>query len=231
MATTTAGNPYHSGPGNAAPTNGLGIAGFVLSLIGILLTCGTLNIISLPVSLVALAWKPRGFAIAGTIISVLGIGFLALVGWGIVAGFMGLKGLADLAGQQIQTQSVISDAKNAIENYRSENNTLPDGIEGNKLVVEKKDGWGTELRYDLEGDSYLIRSAGPDKKFNTSDDVTSKDTSEMEVETNLDINVGEDGMPSDGPVLVPETSTTIPGIETTPEDGSATTPEKADDSE
>lgn len=203
MSSTTSANPYQPGPSASQPTNGLGIAGFVLSLVGILLTCGTLNVISLPVSLVALAWKPRGMAIAGTIISLIGVAFLALIGWGIVATIIWGKGVADEIGKVIQTQSVISESKNAIENHRLEHNTLPDGIEGNKLVVEKKDGWGTELRYEVEGDSYLIRSAGPDKQFDTSDDLTSKDNAAMEVETNLDISTGEDGMPSDGPITVP----------------------------
>lgn len=207
MATINSGNSY---PYEPKPTNTLGIVGFVLSLIGILLTCGTLNIISLPLSLIALAWKPRGLAIAGTLVSALGVAFLALVGWGMVAGFMGLKQIADIAGKAIQTQVVITEAKASIENYRAQNNALPDGIEGNKLVVVKKDGWETELRYDLDGDSYLIRSAGPDKEFDTEDDITSKDADAMEVDTNLDINVGEDGLPSDGPVMVPDGSSTNP---------------------
>lgn len=230
MATTSAGNPYQSGPsgpGSTQPTNGLGIAGFVLSLIGILLTCGTLNVISLPLSLIALAWKPRGFAIAGTIISVIGVAFLALLGWGMVATIIWGKGMADEIGKNMQTVTVISEAKNAIENYRAENNALPDGIEGNKLVVEKKDGWGTELRYEQIDGSYLIRSAGKDKQFNTADDVTSKNLGDMEVDTNLDIDIGE-GMEGDGPVMIPDgTSSNIE----VPEETTPATPENSDDSE
>ncbi len=181
--------------------NGLGIAGFVLSIIGVL-TCGTLNILSLPISLVALLWKPRGFAIAGTIISLLGVGFLTLAGWAIVAGFIGLKGVAEEFGKINNTHITIADARNAIENYRNEHNTLPDGIEGNKLVVPFKDGWQTELRYEVDGNNYLIRSAGPDKTFDTPDDLTSQ---QQQVETNLDIDIG-DG-PVDGPVMIPEDAT------------------------
>jgi type II secretory pathway pseudopilin PulG len=200
VATTSGGNPYSSAAfgSNPTPVNGLGIAGFVLSIIGVL-TCGTLNIVSLPISMIALLWRPRGFAIAGTVISFLGVGFLALVGWGIVAGVMGLKGIAEEITRINETNIAIADARNAIENYRREHNTLPDGIEGNKLVVPFKDGWQTELRYEVDGNEYVIRSAGPDKAFDTPDDLTSH---EQQVETNLDIDIG-DG-PIDGPVMIPE---------------------------
>lgn len=203
MATTSGGSPYSNSAfgSSPAPVNGLGIAGFVLSIIGVL-TCGTLNILSLPISLVALLWKPRGFAIAGTIISLLGVGFLTLAGWAIVAGFIGLKGVAEEFGKINNTHITIADARNAIENYRNEHNTLPDGIEGNKLVVPFKDGWQTELRYEVDGNNYLIRSAGPDKTFDTPDDLTSQ---QQQVETNLDIDIG-DG-PVDGPVMIPEDAT------------------------
>ena len=200
MATTSGGSPYSNSAfgSSPAPVNGLGIAGFVLSIIGIL-TCGTLNILSLPISLIALLWKPRGFAIAGTIISLLGVGFLTLAGWAIVASFIGLKGLAEEAGKALETHSAISEANEAIQRYQREHNALPDGIEGNKLVVEKKDAWKTELRYEVDGNNYLIRSAGPDKKFDTPDDLTSQ---QQHVETNLDIDFGTG--PSDGPVMIPE---------------------------
>lgn len=200
MATTSGGSPYSNSSFGSSPppVNGLGIAGFVLSIIG-LLTCGTLNILSLPLSLIALLWKPRGFAFAGTIISFLGVGFLTLAGWAIVAGFIGLKGLAEEAGKAFDTHAAISEANEAIRRYQQEHNALPDGIEGNKLVVEKKDAWQTELRYEVDGNNYVIRSAGPDKTFDTPDDLTSQ---EQQVETNLDIDIG-DG-PIDGPVMIPE---------------------------
>lgn len=202
MATTDNTNGYPTRPGERKPTNGLGITGFVLSLIGIV-TCGTLNVISLPLSLVALLWRPRGLAIAGTFISIASLGTYAVVGLFLITTFQLGKTLLTEGEKIYDTHTAISDASSLIERYRSEHNTLPDGIVGKKLVIEKKDGWGTELSYEVEGDSYLIRSAGPDKQFYTEDDLTSKDNAAMEVETNLDISTGEDGMHSDGPITVP----------------------------
>lgn len=53
------------------PTNGTGVAGFVLSLGG-LLTCGILCPIGLVVSLIGLKNEPKGMAIAGSIIGGMG---------------------------------------------------------------------------------------------------------------------------------------------------------------
>jgi hypothetical protein len=195
------GNPYaSSGAAHPPPVanNGLGIAGFILAIVG-LFTCGMLNVISLPISLIALAWKPRGFAIAGTVVSAGGLAFLALLGWGFVAAMIGLQSVADEFGKTMQTHAAIAEARVAIERYRSEHNLLPDGIEGNKLVIEHEDAWGTALRYEVTGDTYLIRSAGSDQQFNTGDDITSEGQT---VETNLEIDFGEGGF-GEGPLIIP----------------------------
>src|SRR4051794_20572043 len=81
--------PYPYNPPTPAPTNGLGIAGFVVSLVGLILTGGILCPIGLLLSLFALFRRPRGFAIAGFIIGI--IGSLALIA---VLAFFGLMGFA-----------------------------------------------------------------------------------------------------------------------------------------
>ena len=45
-------------------TNGLGVAGFVVSLAGLLLTGGLLSPVGVVISLIALGRRPRGFAVA-----------------------------------------------------------------------------------------------------------------------------------------------------------------------
>ena len=62
-------NRYQQAP---PPSNGLGVAGFVLSLLGFLGTCGLLSPIGLILSLIALRKQPRGLAIAGVIIGAVG---------------------------------------------------------------------------------------------------------------------------------------------------------------
>jgi hypothetical protein len=182
----------------------LGIAGFVTSLVGLLLTCGILNFISLPLSLVALMRRPRGFAAAGTIISLIGVGGWLAAGtmlWGLIAGLMGLKHEADLQQQNMMSQRVASEAISEIEKYKAEHGKIPDGIEGSKLILEKRDAWGEPLLYEEHGASYLLRSSGPDKQLNTEDDLTWDGKVKM-VETDFTVE-SPDGIHNDGPVIIP----------------------------
>lgn len=75
-------------------TNGLAIAGFVVSLVSTLLCCGGLNVVSLVLSIVGAVkakdygGSGKGMAIAGIIISAIGLIILiALTALGIVADF------------------------------------------------------------------------------------------------------------------------------------------------
>lgn len=56
---------------NQPPSNGLGVAGFVISLIGFL-SCGVISPLGLILSVAGLSKEPRGLAIAGTILGGLG---------------------------------------------------------------------------------------------------------------------------------------------------------------
>src|SRR5438105_4112972 len=74
-------------PPSKPRTNGLGIAGFIISLLAIP-TLGLLSPVALLLSLIALLRRPRGFAFAGFIIGLLGTAFIAAIitifGWGIL---------------------------------------------------------------------------------------------------------------------------------------------------
>ena len=67
-----------------AKTNGLALAGFIVSLVSTILCCGSFNVISLVLSIVgAIKAKDyggngKGFAIAGIVISVIGMIFLII---------------------------------------------------------------------------------------------------------------------------------------------------------
>jgi len=56
---------------NQPPSNGLAVAGFVFSIIGVL-TCGCLSPIGLVLSAIGLAYQPRGLAVAGCILGGIG---------------------------------------------------------------------------------------------------------------------------------------------------------------
>lgn len=86
-------------PGNTtvviqqAPTNGIGLAGFIISLIGFL-TCGCLSPLGLFLSFVGLLRPPRGFGLAGVILGLIGSWWLWAFGMAMIAGFVGLGAAA-----------------------------------------------------------------------------------------------------------------------------------------
>lgn len=90
----------------APETNGLGTAGFIVSLISFFL-CGLSSPVGLLLSGLALFKRPRGLAIAGTILGLLGSAWLFIGGFAILAGFAAL-----IFGA--------SEASNAIEKARIE---------------------------------------------------------------------------------------------------------------
>jgi len=166
--------PYQQPYGQPAPTNGLGVAGFIVSLIGLVATCGLLCPLGLFLSLLALFKRPRGFAFAGAV--------LGLAGTACIACFFGLFVVAGLTRARnevveenmAQTRAVLAEAEHIIDRYLIDNGKLPEGIEGNKLLVDLKDGWGGSIRYDREDEQrYRVRSPGEDLEFDTDDDVVS----------------------------------------------------------
>lgn len=149
-------------PPPQSQTNGLGIAGFVVSLVGIF-TC-VLCPVGLILSLIALKNQPKGFAIAGTVIG--GIGTLLL---GAVT--VWIVGTPE-ALHAIKTGITVAQAHKTIEENRGEDGALPSEEDGNRLIENLEDAWGNPLRYELQGENrYVIRSAGPDGKFGTKDDI------------------------------------------------------------
>jgi hypothetical protein len=168
--------PYHQPYGRAAvqpvSSNGLGIAGFVVSLVGIL-TCGLLCPLGLLLSLFGLLKRPRGMAIAGTVIGLIGTGFMVLVVGLFATALVSKVRTVEVSQKMAQTENVLAEAEQIVEAHRVETGELPGGIEGNKLLFHLHDAWGGSIRYDrLDDHSYLIRSPGEDGDFDTPDDVT-----------------------------------------------------------
>lgn len=79
---------------HAPPSNGLGTAGFIVSLISFFL-CGLTSPLGLMMSLVALFFRPRGMAAAGVLLGALGSWWLFAGGMAIIAAIGGLIGLAN----------------------------------------------------------------------------------------------------------------------------------------
>lgn len=215
-------NPYNT-PGPSPPyqkesSNELGLIGFILSLVGLFL-CGV-GVIGFIVSLLGLRREPKGFAIAGTI-----IGGLTTAFWGLIATIygamlltcIGIGSSAVREGQMtITTRNAMKGATAEIQSYEALNGKLPDGIEGNKLILEYKDAWDHEMQYEAALDTdngFRIRSAGRDGDFNTSDDILSDwppniDVKPADFDDDDDDSIGEpdiDGLGEPEPGLGPVT--------------------------
>ncbi len=157
-------------------TNGLGLAGFIVSLVG-LLSCGLLSPIGLIMSFVALFKRPRGFALAGLVLGLVGSA------WVIIAIVFGLFAVV-LAGVGIKAAAVMMEADraqaqlhkvhDAIVAYERDAGRLPSTLDllPGVLPGDLADPWGTTIRYQPgEGASFTLTSDGPDRKGGTPDDI------------------------------------------------------------
>ena len=158
-------------------SNNLGLAGFITSLLG-LISCGVLAPIGLILSLIGLTKRPRGFAIAGTVIGVIGSIFLVVAGLTIVAGLTGLgvagKMLKDYADSHETARKVYLQ----LDQQRKAGGTAGAGgaalttTAANAVAAQHNDPWGTPLKAEVAADGTItIITAGRDKKFDTKDDI------------------------------------------------------------
>jgi len=172
-------NPYSQDPQGGQPgepqyatygqpsggSNVLGIVGFILAL-----TC-LLSPIGLIVSIIALFKRPRGFAIAGTIVGLVLSSVLLLAGGGIWAAVQTGKAGASAGILVVQAQ-VLEQQINA---YTRETGRMPSSLDDVHLPnAAKTDPWGTPYRFNPDTPSserWTISSAGPDGQFGTNDDI------------------------------------------------------------
>lgn len=149
-----------------AATNSMGIAGFVISLVS-LLTCGLLSIFGVIISTIGLLQRPRGFAIAGVLIGLVGIVQLIVVG---VIGYRIITQGKDVI-VSIATVVVVHESANRVGEFWEEHGRLPTQEEGDELIADRKDAWDNPLKYESDEHSFSIRSAGLDGNLNTKDDI------------------------------------------------------------
>lgn len=159
--------------------NWWGFNGLMLSL-GSFLTAGFASPVALLVSLVGMRKSkgPRKAAAAGTAFSLLGIALasaivLTAVGehrqraYDHAAHTYNVKISKDM---KVLDKSMVV-AKAELVEYREANGMLPEPIFGNMLTIKHQDPWGTPLRYEDDLNKAIIRSAGPDARFDNHDDV------------------------------------------------------------
>jgi type II secretory pathway pseudopilin PulG len=152
------------------PQNGLGIAGFVTSLVG-MLTCGVLSPVGLILSLIALVKPPRGFAIAGTIIGIVGSIWVVLAGFAMVAAALGIRTAAKAVEDYVTAYQSARQAYVQIDQQRTRSGQAPTSADADAVAAKFTDPWGTAYRGEVSDGFIVIRSAGRDKKFDTNDDL------------------------------------------------------------
>ncbi len=164
-------------------SNGLGVAGFFIALIGLFIPTGIVAVLGLLISLVALGRPPRAFAALGVFIGLLGSVFWLLVTGAVVLGAItvGIGVVILSAAAFVFTQpeiiEVTSDMGNvllAVAEYEEEEDALPDDLTVLGLGVSTlTDPWGKRYRYTIvdEEPGFDVVSSGGDGLFDTTDDL------------------------------------------------------------
>jgi hypothetical protein len=165
-----------------ARSNGLGIAGFVVSLVG-LISCGALSPVGLLLSFIAVFKRPRGFALAGLILGVIGCiwAIIALV-FGLFALVLGGLGIAKVA-PMVQTEIRMVQVAEVVAAHKGADGSVPTDLSTlTELSSEdRKDAWGHLLRVvPKAAGEFDIVSDGPDGIAGTSDDLKSSTISESD---------------------------------------------------
>lgn len=146
------------------------------------LSVGILSPITLLISMMGLRRGPRKMAVAGTLFSLIGVGIMSAI---VIAGVHEHNERQQaraqrqyqraIAAQVQETEKTLLHAVVDIENARdAADGVLPADLDGNMIAIEHKDAWEKMLRYETDSDHSILRSAGPDGEFDTSDDLTSR---------------------------------------------------------
>lgn len=145
-------------------SNGLGLTGFILSLVGVV-TCGCFAPLGMIFSLIGVFRRPRGFAVAGIVLSAVGLLEAGAIGLMMVLGGLSVwPAMRD--GFTIAPK---------IEAYRqSHGGALPTAwsdIPG-MPASGPPDHWGNPYHYSiLPGERVELLSDGPDRTAGTADDI------------------------------------------------------------
>ena len=177
--------------------NWWGFWGLFMSL-GSFLTVGFASPLALLVSLNGMRKKkgPRKAAAAGTAFSLLGIMLAGSILTYAAAEEnahrqrrIDRKRQKEVAAQVEETQVAIAIAERELDEFREDTGYLPNGIDGNMLMLKHTDAWGMEIRFDAESSPALLRSAGPDQMYNSDDDVTSEVEGEVEEAAAIEVQL------------------------------------------
>ncbi len=163
--------------------NGLGVAGFFIAAIGILIPTGIVALLGLLVSLVALGKAPRGFAGMGVLVGLIGTAvWMAITGVAIVgalaiavgAVLFGSAAFVLMQPEIIETSSDMVNVMIAAYEYEDKHGGMPEELDSLGLSVSTTtDPWGNPYRYVITDDElgFDVISSGSDGIMGTDDDM------------------------------------------------------------
>ena len=158
--------PYQQPP---RKENAVGLTGFIVSLVGLFL-CGIPSLIGLGISAVGLRKEPRGLAIAGVILGLIGLIELGIIGTATYQGFRAAQqGFTQIKAQLAEVQ--LDQAAADIGAKWQEQDRIPTQEEGDEMMIGRNDMMNNSLVYQTDGTSFSIRSAGADGILETEDDI------------------------------------------------------------
>lgn len=208
--------PSHQ-PGAANETNGLGIAGFVISLVG-LCSGGVLSPIGLIISIVAATRQPRALAVTGIVLGAIGSCGILLVLLFVpvlIAGILAAVGLqaqgvniaGALGGPEVQAKIEMRILTAKIQQHKEQHQgTLPSTLDVLPKPYEGvlTDPWNRPYVYELkpDGSGFMLFSAGLDGVRDTTDDIHLDDRDKTVKPT--------EGTPEPAPAAEPESATPAP---------------------
>lgn len=149
-----------------SPSNSLGVAGVIVSTVG-LLTCGLLSPIGLLFSLLGLLKAPRGAALAGTVIGAFGTLLLGIIG----ISFIGLLQAIGPGFESIRDAFVGLGGSVSIKQYYDQHGQLPDDATGQQELTKMLGELAGDVQYrQVDDQQFEIRLLGPDRVWDTADD-------------------------------------------------------------
>lgn len=181
------------------PFNWCGFTGMLMALLSPF-TLFVIAPLALLFSLLGMRRAPRGMATWGLILSILATTALSVGIFGIAterhrkheayqAHLVRIENQKEIK----QTMATLEEARNELRQFRSEHDKmLPNLDDGMMMTVRHDDAWEQPLRYGTTSYGCIVRSSGPDREFDTADDLTVKlDGTPMVYSAGADLAAGE----------------------------------------
>jgi len=147
--------------------NAVGLTGFIISLMGLFL-CGIPSLMGLGISAVGLKKEPRGLAIAGVILGLIGLIELVFVGVMVYHGVrLAQSEISEMNAMIAEVQ--LDEAAVDVGEKWNELERIPTQEEGDEMMIGRNDMMDNSLVYQTDGSSFSIRAAGEDGILETED--------------------------------------------------------------